>query len=1401
MKQVILLISLFLFSISAYSATITVTNTNDSGAGSFRQAVADANMGDIIRFSPSLIAAGSDTIIFATPVNITKGLFIKGVFNNTDTLYFSGANLSRMIDINMASSSTFGNVDMDSLVFINGYSTEGGALKYTSDYNPNARLYVRHCVFRDNSSDKGGAIYSHKTSGATGSNYTCNITLEYSTFKNNMSSYSGAGNGGGGAVSIYRYSSTTGYAVGIDLVITGCNFLNNTAAARGGAIYAYVYAYAPPSTGVSNIDVTSSSFIGNEATHFGGALYSYSFGNTRCEAHSTTSTWAGNTTIGSGGACYLESVNKSTFFDASFSTFYGNTAFVDGSALHLKSIDTDNSYSSRIESYGSIFAANAGNVNYQNTIYQSASSTLNAPFSSSCYNLFDFPQNHLQYYQEYFPNASDDFSQTPAQINLAPVALNPNGTYTMVPMAGSVAIGAGSDTGGDAQNRPVLGVRDIGAAESDICISVPVSQTASICIGSTYDFYGQNLTSAGTYNYTIVTPNQCDTIVTMTLTTTAPVVPTISISANPGNTIMTGTPVTITATVTNGGTTPSYQWYANGSPLGPNAASIISSTLTSGVQVMCIVTSNDVCANPTTAQSNIITFNVHSNNDEPCTAVTLATNTTCITSYFANHIATETTNVGAHSCATSTSNDIWFKFVAPASGTVNIFTYSGTLTDAVMSVYLGANCSSLFEVGCVDDDGTNQMPQGFVSGAIPGTMYYIRVSSYGTTAVGNFAICLVEENSQPISVDDVVSTAFNTPVTIAVLTNDSDMGGSLDLTSLTISNPSANGTAIVNANGTITFTPNTGFSGNTTFQYQICDNGIPALCSVATVTVTVGTDPSPIALDDVANTNYGVAVTINVLANDSGTANNLDPTTLTIVTQSPNGIAVANANGTITFTPNNGFSGNAMIEYQICDDGTPAICGNATLTITVGANFGPQANDDVASTTLNTPVTIEVLLNDFDQNNNLSVSSLSIQSQSLNGTAVANANGTITFTPTTGFSGTTTFIYQICDSGVPALCSTATVTVYVGAGLSPIALNDVGSTNYGVAVTINVLANDSGTDNNLDLTTLTIVTQSPNGIAVANTNGTITFTPNNGFSGNVTIVYQICDDGTPSICVSATLTITVGANFGPQANDDVVSTTINTPVTIEVLLNDFDDNNNISISSLSIQSQSVNGTAVANANGTITFTPSTGFSGVTTFIYQICDNGSPALCSTATVTVNVGNGLSPIAVNDIGNTNYGVAVTINVLANDSGTDNNLDLTSLTILTQSPNGIAVANTNGTITFTPNSGFSGNAPIVYQICDDGTPSICVNATVTITVGINGLNEESIYTSIFPNPATNYLTVKTNLNVKSLKIYSLEGKLLKEQEEFELIDIQDFSKGVYFIELNFENGKISRNQFVKE
>jgi hypothetical protein len=96
----------------------------------------------------------------------------------------------------------------------------------------------------------------------------------------------------------------------------------------------------------------------------------------------------------------------------------------------------------------------------------------------------------------------------------------------------------------------------------------------------------------------------------ITMTVTAAVAPLVTISANPGNAICAFTPVTFTATPTNGGTTPSFQWKLNGTNVGTNSNTYQSSTLANGNKITCVMTSSLACANPATATSNEITMSV-----------------------------------------------------------------------------------------------------------------------------------------------------------------------------------------------------------------------------------------------------------------------------------------------------------------------------------------------------------------------------------------------------------------------------------------------------------------------------------------------------------------------------------------------------------------------------------------------------------------------------------------------------------------------------------------------------------------------------------------------------------------------------------------------------------------------
>ncbi len=187
---------------------------------------------------------------------------------------------------------------------------------------------------------------------------------------------------------------------------------------------------------------------------------------------------------------------------------------------------------------------------------------------------------------------------------------------------------------------------------------------------------------------------------------------------------------------------------------------------------------------------------------------------------------------------------------------------------------------------------------------------------------------------------------------------------------------------------------------------------------------------------------------------------------------------------------------------------------------------------------------------------------------------------------------------------------------------NPIANDDVTSTAYEtVKNNINVAANDSDVDDNLDVTS-TVITQNPiNGIASVDASGYIDYTPNNGFSGIETVKYTIKDlDGLVSNVANLTITVGAAPNQKPVANDDNSSTNEDVAKTLDVLANDVDTN--LDVTSVSVIEAPAHGSTSVNAiNGQITYTPALNNNDNVTFKYSVSD--TEGLKDTATVNMVV----------------------------------------------------------------------------------------------------------------------------------------------------------------------------------
>ncbi|MCO4756671.1 MAG: cadherin-like domain-containing protein, partial [Oceanospirillaceae bacterium] len=206
--------------------------------------------------------------------------------------------------------------------------------------------------------------------------------------------------------------------------------------------------------------------------------------------------------------------------------------------------------------------------------------------------------------------------------------------------------------------------------------------------------------------------------------------------------------------------------------------------------------------------------------------------------------------------------------------------------------------------------------------------YDIAVSAVSGNYSNNGNVTYVVDNpaanTPPVAQNDSAATNSGNSVVISVLNNDSDADGdSLNITSVS----GVNGNAVINSNGTITFTPAAGFAGTEVFNYSLSDgNGGSDNASVSVSVSAVSNNAAPVAVNDSVTMSSKTTQTISVLSNDYDPEN--DSLSVVGVSQGNKGSVSINSNGTIRYVPAKSFKSSDSFTYTISD-------GQKTSTATV----------------------------------------------------------------------------------------------------------------------------------------------------------------------------------------------------------------------------------------------------------------------------------------------------------------------------------------------------------------------------------------------------------------------------------------------------------------------------------
>lgn len=190
---------------------------------------------------------------------------------------------------------------------------------------------------------------------------------------------------------------------------------------------------------------------------------------------------------------------------------------------------------------------------------------------------------------------------------------------------------------------------------------------------------------------------------------------------------------------------------------------------------------------------------------------------------------------------------------------------------------------------------------------------YTLTDNHGVTATATATITVTGINDGPVAVNDSAVTNEDTPVTINVLANDTDVDSGDAKTLVSVQN-ATHGTASVAGNDVV-FTPDANYNGAASFSYTMKDAA--GATSTATVSLTVNpVNDGPFATNDGATTAEDTPITINVLANDTDADG--DALTVTGFSGLSHGTAQIVGNK-IVFTPNANFSGTELFSYTVSD--------------------------------------------------------------------------------------------------------------------------------------------------------------------------------------------------------------------------------------------------------------------------------------------------------------------------------------------------------------------------------------------------------------------------------------------------------------------------------------------------
>ncbi len=409
------------------------------------------------------------------------------------------------------------------------------------------------------------------------------------------------------------------------------------------------------------------------------------------------------------------------------------------------------------------------------------------------------------------------------------------------------------------------------------------------------------------------------------------------------------------------------------------------------------------------------------------------------------------------------------------------------------------------------------------------------MDSAGVTATQSFTVTVANVNDAPVARDDTANTNENTPMSVAVLPNDSDPDG--DSLFLAAVGAPLYGNTVISGSVVVYIPTNRPATYTDPFTYTISD-GVLTSSAQVTVTVSAINDPPTISNIPDQTTAQGVAVgPIAFTVGDPDTS--ADALTLGRASSNPALVPVgaitfggSGASRTVTVTPVLSLSGSAIITVTVGDGNTSR--SDAFLLQVTADNPPVFTSTPITAAMEDIAYTYNVLATDADPDDVLTLAALTRPAW-LTFTDHGDGTATLTGLPTNANVGSHTVVLRVIDR-VGAL-NTQSFTITVAAvNDPPLARDDFASTDEDTPRSIAVLVNDQDPDS--AALSIVAVTAPLYGSASINSD-TVIYTPaNRPATYTDTFAYTVSDGALTDI---GAISVTVLANADPPMISNILN--------------------------------------------------------------------------------------------------------------------------------------------------------------------------------------------------------------------------------------------------------------------